>query len=321
MNMNLAESGSGARPPSPLRRRLRALTACAALVVPLVACEDPADRSVLLGDRLLAVGEMDAAIAEYKLAQRQHGDAEEIMLRLGHAYAVRGDVDEALAHYEALAENERYRHQIAADLVALATDARERGASENMARSVQPLLEWGLGYVPADLLLSLARHHARDGDHTRALSLYLAVLGEEDEPGPALFYETGRAYSSLGGCDRALPYFEQYVGMASRRAAEYDAARFHYGNCLFVSADEDRASGRPASAIQKLEAMVALGVPRTLLADAHFLRGEMYLSIGNNESALEAYQRVLDLNPSRTGAMVREAEQRIRQIRFGFESG
>lgn len=285
-------------------------------------CGGAANDSVRLGDRLLAVGDTDAAIAEYKLAQRQTGDSDEILLRLGHAHALRGDVDEALAYYESLAEgDESYRHQIAADLVALAHDARQRGASENMARSIEPLLGWGMGYVPADLLLSLARRHARDGDHPTALSLYLAVLAEDRQPAPPVLYETGRAYAELGGCDRALPYFEEYIERASRRADEYAAARFHYGNCLFVSADEDRASGRPAAAIEKLEAMVELGVPRTLLPNAHFLRGEMYLSVGRDQDALRAYQRVLDLNPSRTGAMVREAEQRIRQIRFGFESG
>jgi len=290
-------------------------------VAGLAACREPAGQSIRLGDRLLAVGDTEAAIAEYKLARRQRGDEDEILLRLGHAYAVRGDVDEALATYEPLAERgPRHRYQIAADLVALALNARERGASENMSRSVQPVLEWGLGYVPADLLLSLARHYARDGDHTRALGLYLAVLAEQDNPDAAVLYEAGLAYAELGGCERALPYFKRYTEQASRRAAEYAAARFHYGNCLFVSADDDRAAGRPADALEKLDEMVSLGVPRTLLPNAHFLRGEMLLSLGQMESALGAYQRVLDLNPSRTGAMVREAEQRIRQIRFGFNN-
>ena len=296
---------------------------CAAVgfVVALAGCQDPADQSIRLGDRLLAVGDTDSAIAEYKLAQRQRGDAAEIVLRLGHAYASRGDVDEALEYYRILAEeDDGYRHQVAADLVSLALDSRERGASENMSRSVEPLLEWGIGYVPVDLLLSLARHYTRDGDHSRALSLYLAVLSEDDAPGPVVLYETGRAYAELGGCDRALPYFEMYIEQANRRTDAYDSARFHYGNCLFVSADEDRASGRPAAALEKLNEMVELGVPRTLMSNAHFLRGDMYLSIGDSQAALEAYQRVLDLNPSRTGAMVREAERRIRQIRFGFDN-
>ncbi|MFV1985919.1 MAG: tetratricopeptide repeat protein [Gemmatimonadota bacterium] len=296
---------------------------CAALgfVVALAGCQDPADQSIRLGDRLLAVGDTDAAIAEYKLAQRQRGDAPEIVLRLGHAYASRGDVDEAQEYYRLLIEDDdRYRYQVAADLISLALDSRARGASENMTRSVEPLLEWGIGYVPVDLLLSLARHYARDGDHSRALSLYLAVLSEDEAADPVVLYETGRAYAEVGGCDQALPYFKTYIEQANRRTDEYDAARFHYGNCLFVSADEDRASGRPAAAIEKLNEMVELGVPRTLMSNAHFLRGDMYLSIGDSQAALGAYQRVLDLNPSRTGAMVREAEQRIRQIRFGFDN-
>ncbi len=100
-----------------------------------------------------------------------------------------------------------------------------------------------------------------------------------------------------------------------------DGARWHYGNCLFLAADEDRASGRPSAALQKLGRMVRLGVPRTYMDDAHFLRGEMYLGIGDTESALAAYQRVLELNPARSGALVRRAEERIRQIRFGFSDG
>jgi len=287
----------------------------------MTACGKPAGQSIHLGDRLLAVGDTEAAIAEYKLARRQRGDDDDVLLRLGHAYAARGDVDAALAVYEPLAERApQDRYQIAADLIALALDERDRGASENMSRSIQPLLAWGLGYVPGDLLLSLARHYARDGDHDRALGLYLAVLADEAEPEPGVLYETGLAYADLGGCDRALPYFKRYTERASRRASEYDAARFHYGNCLFVSADDDRAAGRPAAALEKLDEMVSLGVPRTLLPNAHFLRGEMLLSLGQTESALGAYRRVLDLNPSRTGALVREAERRIRQIRFGFNN-
>lgn len=285
-----------------------------------LGCQNAAERSVRLGDRLMAVGEADRAIAEYKLAERQRGSDVRIRLRIGHAYASRGEVDEALEYLEPLGdERPELRHQIAADLVGLSMAARERGAAENMARSLQPVLDWGLGYVPSDLLLSLARHYGRDGDYPRSLGLYLAVLGGDREREPGVLYEVGRAYEELGGCERALPYFERYVEEARRGDPERDAARWHYGNCLFVSADEDRAAGRPSAALAKLDEMVSFGVPRTLIDDAHFMRGEMLLSLGNAESALGAYQRVLDLNPSRTGSLVRRAEERIRQIRFGFD--
>ena len=106
---------------------------------------------------------------------------------------------------------------------------------------------------------------------------------------------------------------------AGRRDPDLPEARYHYGDCLFVAADEDRASGRPSAALEKLDRLIELGVPRTHMDEAHFFRGEMLLARGDTDAALAAYNRVLQLNPSRTGALVRRADERIRQIRFGFE--
>ncbi len=290
-----------------------------ALVLAVAACEDPADRSIALGDRLLAVGDAEEAIAEYKLAQRIRGDTDELFLRLGHAYSIRADVDGALGYFEPLVERAPdLRHQIASDLVAMAYESRDRGALENMSRALQLPLAWGLGYVPRDLERSLAEHYANDGDYTRALSLYLTLLADDGEPAASDLYQTGRAYKEMGGCDRALPYLAQYVEGVSRRDPTRDAARYHYGDCLFLSADEDRAAGRPSAALGKLTTMVELGVPRSHLVQAHFFRGEMLLSGGNTDEALRAYTRVLELSPNRTGAQAVRAEERIRQIRFGF---
>jgi tetratricopeptide (TPR) repeat protein len=283
-------------------------------------CTDAADRSLATGDRWMGVGDLDAAIAEYKLAQRQRGPVPDILVRLGHVYALRGDVDEALEYFEPLLEQDSsYRFQVATDLAVLATVARERGASENMARALQPVIGWGLGFVPRELQPALAHHYWSDGDYARSLALYLSVMDDSVEVAPNAYYEAGRAYEELSGCERALPLFETYMSRASRRDENMDSARWHYGNCLFLAADEDRAVGRPGAALQKLDEMVQLGVPRTYLDDAHFLRGEMLLALGRTESALAAYQRVLDLNPARSGAQVRRAEERIRQIRFGSD--
>ena len=65
-------------------------------------------------------------------------------------------------------------------------------------------------------------------------------------------------------------------------------------------------------ALEKLDLMVELGVPRTLMIDAHFLRGEMLLSTGETDEALVAYQRVLQLNPTRTHGLTRRAEENPR---------
>lgn len=288
--------------------------------VALAACEDPVDRSIVRGDRYLAVGDTDKAIAEYLLARRVSGDTDNLLLRLGHAYAARGDVDEALTVYETLTEREpRLRHQAAASLAGLAWSARERGATENMSRALQPLVDWGLGYLPADLQRSLAAYHAAEGDHARALSLRLALLAGDGDPDPAVLYDVGLAYEQLGACTRALPFYRDFLEAMEDSRSSLEDARYHYGNCLYVSADEDRAEGRPAAALEKLGEMVELGVPRTHMVEAHFLVGELHLALGETDEALANYARVLELNPTRTHALVRRAEERIRQIRFGFE--
>jgi tetratricopeptide (TPR) repeat protein len=301
-------------------RALRPVVGLAAMVWLASACGDVSARSLASGDRLLGVGELDAAIAEYKLAQRQRGEEPAVLLRLGHAYALRGDVDDALEYFGPLLEQDSsYQYQVAADLAMLAEVARERGATENMARALEPLEEWGLGFVPRELQLSLAHHYWEDTEYARSLALYLTVLDHSTDVEPTIYYEAARAYEELSGCERALELFDVYMSRADRRDDEMDSARWHFGNCLFLVADEDRAAGHPAAALEKLDRMVQLGVPRTYLDDAHFLRGEMLLAIGDPESALSAYRWVLDLNPARSGALVRRAEERIRQIRIGSD--
>lgn len=321
----------------------------ATLLLLTAACGDPGREALERGDRLLGEGRVEAAIAEYKLARRQGGESPEVLLRLGHAYAASGDVDESVRHYEALLERDSaYRWQAAADLSEGARRALWRGAAESMVRALQPLADFDLGLVPRDLRLALARHHGRDGEHGLALPLYLSVLhsdplppreagdgppgereGEGDGPPdagpdgaevpPDVYYEVGRAYEELGGCAEAVAWFDRYLSEAGRRAPEATSARWHLGNCLFLAAEEDRAAGRPRTALEKLERMVELGVPQTVLDRAHYLRGELLLGLGDPEGALGAYREVLRLNPSRSGFLVRRAEERIRDIRYGFQ--
>ncbi len=322
----------------------------------VLSCGGSGDAALERGDRLLGEGSVDAAIAEYRLARRQVGESPAVLLRLGHAYALAGDVDASVRHYETLLERDSsYRWQAAADLSEAARRAMRRGAAENMVRALEPLAGFQIGLVPRDLRLALARHHGRDGEHERALPLYLSVLseagatGSEADPGgegpeagedspsgaevadaaapgvglsvpPVVYYEVGRSYEELGGCVEATSWFERYLEEAGRRAPEATSARWHLGNCLFLAAEEDRGAGRPRGALAKLDRMVRLGVPQTLLDRAHYLRGELLLGLGEPQRALEAYQEVLRLNPSRSGFLVRRAEERIRDIRFGFES-
>lgn len=283
-------------------------------------CGDAAQDSLRRGDRLLAEQRLEAAVAEYRLARRQAGAQPQILLRLGHAYALLGDVDASLRHYDSLlVRDSSYRYQAASDLSWAARRALERDAPENMVRALEPVVDWSMGLIPPDLRLALARHYWEDGEYARALPLFLSVLQTSEDVPPLVYYETARAYEELSGCSESLELFETFLSRGGSGAPEYQSARWHYGNCLFRAAEEDRAAGRPQAALTKLERMVELGVPQTLLERAHFYRGEMLLALGEPEEALAAYRRVLDLNPTRSGFLVRQAEQRIRDIRFGYQ--
>jgi len=273
------------------------------------------DTAVDRGDRLLAAGHAEAAVAEYKLALRQLGQEPEVLLRLGHAYAATGDVDASLEYLRPLlATGPEYQFQVAAELSEAARVARERGSPDNMARAMEPVLQLGIGMVPEDLRHPLAAYYAELSDWNRAIPLYLAVL-EGEEPSAGAVLETARAFQEVGGCREALGYYERYLETASRR--DRSETTWEYGSCLYEVSMADRAQGRPGDAADKLDRLIDQGVPRNLLDKAHYSRGEIRLQFGDLAGAESDFLAVLELNPVRTGPLVRLAEERIREIRFG----
>ncbi len=306
-------------PPQPRSgSRLPGQAALVALAFLCAACGGSPDDAVERGDRLHGAGQIDAAIAEYRLALRQRGDEPEVLLRLGAAYGEKGEVEAALRYIRRLlAEDSTYRYQAAAVLSEAARVALERGAPDNMARALGPVERMGAGLIPPDLRLSLARHYSGLSDHGRALPLYLGAAEGEAIPADVEL-ETARTFQELGGCREALGYFESYLARGRSAGTDRSSVRWQYGNCLFVVADEEQRRGRNRSAESHFDALIAQGVPRTLLDRAHFERGELRLARGNYQEAESDYLAVLELNPARSGPLVAMAEERIREIRYGY---
>jgi len=293
----------------------------ATLLVALVClgCSDAGRDAIERGDQMLGEGSPEAAIAEYKLALRHRPDDPEVLVRLGHAYAVSGQIDGTLRYYvPLLASDTTYRDQIAADLVEAARAALDRGSQANMVRALAPLLSGGAGHVPADLRLAQARYLWQQADYERALPLYLSVLdqGVAIEIPAAAWFETARAFEELGTCGESLTYFALYLQQAPRDAPERGSAEWHYGNCLYRVAERDWETGSGRTAVTNLDRLIALGVPRTLLDRAHYLKGEVLLAGGQEAAALEEYLEVLRLNPARSGPLVPLAEERVRELRY-----
>ena len=289
-----------------------------ALAFLAAACGESSDDAVERGDRLYGAGQVDAAIAEYRLALRQRGDEPEVLLRLGDAYGEKGEVEASLRYIRRLlAEDSTYRYQAAAILSQAARVALELGAPDNMARALGPVERMGVGLIPPDLRLSLARHYSGLSDYGRALPLYLGAA-EGDSLSAEVELETARTFQELGGCREALGYFESYLSRGRSAGTDRSGVRWQYGNCLFAVAQEEREQGRARSAEAHLDALIEQGVPRTLLDRAHFDRGELLLARGAYQEAESDFLAVLDLNPARSGPLVAMAEERIREIRYGY---
>lgn len=276
------------------------------------------------GDELLGSERPEAAMAEYQVALRQRGEEPEILVRLAHGYAYLDRLDEASDYYSRLlASDSSYADQAVADFLFMARRAAKRNDRAGLARALEQLERIRPGTVPEDLALTFARYHYELGEYAEALPFYLAVYADPDSVNPDIHYELARVYEALGECGHALARYLDYLAVRRRGSLAADA-RWHAGRCVYALAQVDKSEGRPAQALERLELLIELnsrgpGAPQVLLDDAWFERGELLFVLGEFDEAIASYERVLDLNPSRTGRLVRSAEDRIRAIRYRSE--
>lgn len=283
-------------------------------------CEDRADDALLRGDRLLAVGSTEEAVAEYQLALRRRGEAPEVLLRLADTRARQGELQEALDHYaRLLAADSSYRHQASAALVDVADSARSEGDRDRMLRALEPVLRMGLHRVPPGLRVAAAEEFWNRNEFSRALPLYLSAVTPGDTAvSDGVLLHVARTYEELGACREALPYFSEYLERSRRRrrGAERTSAEWHFGSCLFSVARTQGQAGEHEEAEETLTRLLELGAPTPLMDDAYFSRGEARLALGRDDEARSDFSQVLRLNPARSGPLVQQAEQRLRELRY-----
>ena len=63
------------------------------------------------------------------------------------------------------------------------------------------------------------------------------------------------------------------------------------------------------------ELITAHNDPKSLLDDAYFYLGEIYLKRGEFKAALEAYKKVLRLNPYEKGEIIKVTKERIKEVK------
>ena len=276
-----------------------------------------AEDALTRGDRLWADSSFTESIAEYRLAYAR-GSGEEALRRLAHAYAITGDFERARESYETLlADDSAHADQAAYDYLLLADDARRRGDGYGIARAAEAALELRPALDLSGLTDQLAQYYEQTASAEQAIAYYERTLANAaPEDAPPLLFRMGRLLAEAEDCARATPYLRAYLARAPGGPRVGDA-RWNIGNCAFLEARAAHRAGNPTRALEQLEVVLGLGVPENILDQAWFLKGEILYSLGRPDEAMPAYQRVLELNPSRTGQLVDRAQRQIDRIRFG----
>jgi len=277
--------------------------------------------AIVRGDVAFARGNLEEALAEYRLALLQGSEDPEIHVRAAHAYAALGRVDDAADHYrEAVALDSAWAEQAVADLVRLAREAQDRGdlfsvaSAMTRARAIRP----GIGVD--ELSLPLARHHFRSGEYGRAVPYFQQALAAlPPDSAEEAMYELGLAYEEVGDCARALVFFERYRQTLPRW--QRGEVNWHVGSCAYRYAQQLKEWAELEEAAEVIERTIEVGEPRSLQAAAYYEKGQILSFLGDCEGALEAYRQVAPADVGGAAPLVSRARERIDEIRFGDFGG
>ena len=287
------------------------LIAVAALACVSRATEDGATQR---GDQAWARGDYEEALAEYRLAVRHGVNSGEAHLRVAHAYARLGRVDEARQAYgSAIAADPDLADQAVADLVRLARTAHEQNDRFGLASALEAAVELHPDVNFAGLAFPLASHYAAIGEHARALVFFQRALSGDSLP--EVLYQTALAYEEVGACEAALAFYGRFVE-AVPPSQQRDSG-WHIGKCSYDLAQEFRRDGDHEGALALIEETVARGEPRTHLARAYYGMGELLVSFARCAEAVDAFGEAAREDPSASRALARRAEHWIDQLRFG----
>lgn len=166
--------------------------------------------SISRGDQAFAYGDLEEALAEYRLAERLGATDAETYARIAHTYVGLRRIDEARGYYTlAVARDAGFTEQAVADFVHLALQEEASGDELGMASAVETALTFRPGISLEDLALPLAQHYSNVGEYGRALPFYQKTLSALDPDSlPRILFETAVAYDEVGDCESAAIYYE-----------------------------------------------------------------------------------------------------------------
>lgn len=253
----------------------------------------------------------DRALTE--IISLRHSKNAEIQYLLGYCYLKKNEFDEAALYFEqSLATSHMFRDSILSLYNGLAHNALRIDEPERALYLYQECARLIPEYDQANNLFLVGDLHFEKGTYPAAVEAYSRALeiDSTSEKAKNIIPQLITALRESNRFARALRLARDEYDKLKTAANLWQLSSVQYavGVKLFEEGNLD-------SAKVFFDHIIASQEPKSLLDDAYFYAGEIYFLKNNYPLALEAYKKVLRLNPYEKGDVVKKAKARIEEIK------
>lgn len=280
------------------------------LTLMLASCSNKAER-IANARKYIKTWNYNRALTEI-ISYRKAKDAE-IQYLLGYCYLKKNEFGEAAIYFQkSLVNSEFFKDSVIALYNGLSRNAIKIKEPQRALFFYGEIAKLVPTYEQASNLFLIGDLNFDNGNYPASIQAYTKALAIDSISKQArrvkqklvkALFESNSFYKAL------LLAQEQYEKLkTAANLLQLSEIHFALGYKLLNE-------GLLDSAEVFFELIISMQEPKSLLDDSYFFVGEIYLKRNNLDKALEAYKKVLRLNPYEKGEVVRKAKERIKEIK------
>ena len=280
------------------------------LTLMLTSCSNKAER-IANARKYIKTWNYDRALTEI-ISYRKAKDAE-IQYLLGYCYLKKNEFGEAAIYFQkSLVNSEFFKDSVIALYNGLSMNAIKIKEPQRALFFYGEIAKLVPTYEQASNLFLIGDLNFNNGNYPASIQAYTKALAIDSISKQArrVKQKLVKALFESNSFYKALPLAQEQYEKLKTAANLLQLSEIHFalGHNLLNE-------GLLDSAQVFFELIISMQEPKSLLDDAYFFVGEIYLKRNNLDKALEAYKKVLRLNPYEKGEVVRKAKERIKEIK------
>jgi tetratricopeptide (TPR) repeat protein len=228
----------------------------------------------------------------------------------GEIYLNLNDPRRALKSFERLIDKDpRWKTKVLKKLLQAGNEASQKGKDFMAVMIYSKILEFEPEFELQEKNILMGNWFFDSRDYEKSIDYYIKGLkySTQDEN---LRLKLAQCYIKSNDLVSAYDVLKE-----STKELSSWRLRYWLGKTSFKLAEKRIKEGNYDSAELYLKELIALGMPKVLIDDAHFLLGDIKLSQEKYEEAAKYYNKVLDLNKFAKPKIRREAEEVLEIIK------